>query len=773
MRSYLTNLFLQGIEDQQKIPRSGPPPYRGGPVPYFSREVRGGVILCLLPFFLSAQKTDSIALQTVVIQATRADASSPVPHTNLSAAAIAKMYQAQDIPFLLTGVPSLVETSDAGGGVGYTGLRIRGSDPTRVNVTINGVPLSDAESQIMYWVNLPDLAASATEIQVQRGVGTSTNGAGAFGATVNVDLSRVEAAPFATITNTVGSFGTRKHSAYLGTGLLAGKLAFTGRISTIHSDGYIERARVDLNSFHLTGTYLDDRQSLQAHLLSGHEITYQAWEGVPAQYIAEEQLRRFNTAGAEQPGTPYADQVDDYTQRHLLLHYKRILSPQLSLQLNGHYTRGFGFYEQYKADQDAADYGIPDTSLLSTDLVRRRWLDNHFYGGTFALRWTPKIPWQPTVVLGGAVSRYAGKHFGEIIWSEYNINRPKDFRYYDNDADKRDANIFLKTEARMVQDLTALIDLQIRNVQYDFLGFDNEQRAVDQSAGLFFFNPKVGLNWQFAPRWSTYGFFGVAQREPNRDDYTQSTPRSRPRAERLFDVETGLKTTRKQWNATANFYCRLYRDQLVLDGRLNDVGASIRTNVPNSFRAGLELEAAVQLHPRWQLTANAAFSENKVQTFTEYRDNWDTGEQATIVYQNTDLAYSPKVITRGELNWTMVQRSRHLLAISWSGKYVGQQFLDNTSNPNTALSGYFFSDVRLNYHLKKVIGEELSLLFAINNIFNKKYSSNGWTYRYTSQGYDARPDNPYARAEGNSVYNLTGFFPQAGRNWMGTVVVRF
>ncbi|MCY7326994.1 MAG: TonB-dependent receptor, partial [Saprospiraceae bacterium] len=735
--------------------------------------VRGGVILCRLPFFLSAQKTDSIALQTVVIQATRADASSPVPHTNLSAAAIAKMYQAQDIPFLLTGVPSLVETSDAGGGVGYTGLRIRGSDPTRVNVTINGVPLSDAESQIMYWVNLPDLAASATEIQVQRGVGTSTNGAGAFGATVNVDLSRVEAAPFATITNTVGSFGTRKHSAYLGTGLLAGKLAFTGRISTIHSDGYIERARVDLNSFHLTGTYLDDRQSLQAHLLSGHEITYQAWEGVPAQYIAEEQLRRFNTAGAEQPGTPYADQVDDYTQRHLLLHYKRILSPQLSLQLNGHYTRGFGFYEQYKADQDAADYGIPDMSLLSTDLVRRRWLDNHFYGGTFALRWTPKISWQPTVVLGGAVSRYAGKHFGEIIWSEYNINRPKDFRYYDNDADKRDANIFLKTEARMGQGLTALIDLQIRNVQYDFLGFDNEQRAVDQSAGLFFFNPKVGLNWQFAPRWSTYGFFGVAHREPNRDDYTQSTPRSRPRAERLFDVETGLKTTRKQWNATANFYWMQYRDQLVLDGRLNDVGASIRTNVPNSFRAGLELEAAVQLHPRWQLTANAAFSENKVQTFTEYRDNWDTGEQATIVYQNTDLAYSPKVITRGELNWTMVQRSRHLLAISWSGKYVGQQFLDNTSNPNTALSGYFFSDVRLNYHLKKVIGEELSLLFAINNIFNKKYSSNGWTYRYTSQGYDARPDNPYARAEGNSVYNLTGFFPQAGRNWMGTVVVRF
>ncbi len=303
-----------------------------------------------------------------MIQATRAEATNPVPHTNLSAATIAKTYQAQDIPFLLTGVPSLVETSDAGGGVGYTGLRIRGSDPTRVNVTINGVPINDAESQGMYWVDLPDLAASAAEIQVQRGVGTSTNGAGAFGATVNVDLSRVEAEPFASITNSVGSFGTHKHSAYLGTGLLARKLVFTGRLSTIKSDGYIDRASSNLNSLHLTGTYLDDRQSLQMHLLSGHEITYQAWEGVPAQYIEDEQLRRFNTAGAEQPGEPYKDQVDDYTQRYFLLHYKRILSPQLSLQLNGHYTRGFGFYEQYKADQAITDYGITDTSGLSTDL---------------------------------------------------------------------------------------------------------------------------------------------------------------------------------------------------------------------------------------------------------------------------------------------------------------------------------------------------------------------------------------------------------------------
>ncbi len=731
----------------------------------------------LFPIVLSAQQMDSLALQTVVIQATRAQLGSPVPHTNLSAAAIARTYQAQDIPFILSGVPSLVESSDGGTGVGYTGLRIRGSDPTRVNVTLNGVPLNDAESQGMYWVDLPDLAASAAEIQVQRGVGTSTNGAGSFGATVNIDLSRVEADPFATVTNTFGSFGTRKHSAYVGTGLLAGKVAFTGRISTIQSDGYIDRASVDLNSYHLTGTYIDQRQSLQAQLLSGHEITYQAWEGVPAQYIDDKNLRHINTAGGEKPGEPYADQVDDYTQRHLLLHYKRVFSEQLSLQLNGHYTQGFGFYEQYKADQYAPDYGlltqVGDSLQIPTDLVRRRWLDNRFYGSTFALRWTPELRWSPTLLLGGALSRYEGQHFGEVIWSDYFVGEPKDYRYYDNQADKRDGNLFLKTELAFGRGLTGLIDLQVRRVKYDFNGFANDLRPVDQTVALLFFNPKAGLNWHFSPHCDAYAFFGVANREPNRDDYTQSTPASRPRAEHMNDLEVGLKTKRSRWNASANIYWMQYRDQLALDGRLNDVGASIRTNVADSYRAGLELEAAVQIVERLILTANAAFSRNKVTTFTEYRDNWDTGGQDAITYTHTDLAFSPNVIARAELGWTILQSNTQTLAVSLAGKYVGRQFLDLTSNANTQLPAYFFSDLRLNYDLTKVAGRQISLILAVNNLFDARYSSNGWTYRYTSAGYDGRPDDPYTRLEGVSTYNLTGFFPQAGRSWMGTVVLKF
>ncbi|HRI59348.1 MAG TPA: TonB-dependent receptor [Saprospiraceae bacterium] len=749
------------------------------------------LIACFLLFSgqIFSQKTtpdtsaaDDRRLETVVIQATRADAKNPVPHTNISAEKIAQTYYGQDVPYLLTGVPSLVETSDAGIGVGYTGLRIRGSDPTRVNVTINGVPFNDAESQGVYWVDLPDLAASTAEIQVQRGVGASTNGAGAFGASINLDLSKVEPDAFAELAGTVGSFATNKLSAQFGTGLMKGKVAFSGRISTIKSDGYIDRASADLTSLHLTGTYIDDRQSVQMHLLDGHEITYQAWNGVPAQYIADENLRTFNTAGTEQPGRPYENEVDDYTQRHFLLHYKRIMPQGLSLQLNGHYTQGFGFYEQYKADEAFADYGMPDlivgdTTITTSDLVRRRWLDNDFYGGTFALRWQPPVnlTWMsgaPVFTLGGAMSRYEGSHFGEVIWAQRSAV-PKDFRYYDNDADKRDANVFLKMEMGFANGFSAFLDLQVRGVRYDFLGYDNDLDNVTQTANLTFFNPKIGMTYSFSKTWMAYTYFGVGNREPNRDDYTQSSPDSRPRPERLFDFESGLKTGNQQWNASVNLFLMQYRDQLVLDGRLNDVGAYIRTNVPDSYRAGMELEANGRIGARLMLSGNAAFSRNKIKSFTEYRDNWDTGEQEIITYSNTDLAYSPDVTARGEATYALVQSKQQALSLSLSGKYVGRQYLDNTSNANTALSDFFFSDLRLNYDLKRLVGENLGFIVSVNNLFDARYSSNGWAYRFVSEGYNPLPDDPYSRSEGKGVYNLTGFFPQAGRYWMATVRLRF
>lgn len=727
-------------------------------------------------------------LPEMVVQATRTQARGPVPHSNFSAETIAKQYHAQDVPYLLSAVPSLVETSDGGTGTGYTGLRIRGSDPTRVNVTINGLPLNDAESQAVFWVNLPDLASSASEIQVQRGVGTSTNGAGAFGASVNLDLSKVETERFATVTNSIGSFGTRKHSAQFGTGLLGGKVAFTARASGVYSDGFVDRARVDMEALHLSGSYLDDRQSAQFHLLSGREITYQAWNGLPAQYLGNESLRTYNSAGTERDGSPYPAEVDNYTQRHFLAHYKRVLTPELSLQLNGHYTRGFGYFEQYKADQDIYNYGLPlgatvDTVIPPMDLIRRRWLDNDFYGGTFALRWQPGSVWKPTFLLGGALSQYEGDHFGEVIWSESFTGAPNDYRYYENNARKRDANVFLKIESSPTRHLATFLDLQLRSVQYDFLGFDNELNNVKQSSSLGFFNPKIGLTYAFAESWLAHAYAGVGHREPNRDDYTQSTPASRPLAEKMLDLETGLRRNGANWSASANFFWMQYRDQLVLDGRINDVGAYIRTNVPESWRTGLELEASGKIGSLIRLSANAAFSQNKIREFREFRDNWDTGEQEVVVHKHTDLAFSPDLITRGEATvilWRTrksTQLKQHSkgseLSTTLIGKYVSRQFLDNTSNLQTSLPGYFVSDLRLNYDLTQVIGKQVSIIVSINNLFNENYASNGWAYRYISAGYDARPDNVYTRLEGGEVYHQAGFFPQAGRHWMATLRLAF
>ncbi|MCS6928337.1 MAG: TonB-dependent receptor [Saprospiraceae bacterium] len=730
------------------------------------------------------KESEATTLKVVVIQATRAGKKTPVPHTNVSDEQLQRIYHAQDVPFLLTSIPSLVETSDAGTGIGYTSMRIRGSDQTRINVTINGIPLNDAESQNVFWVDLPDLASSAAEIQVQRGVGLSTNGAGAFGATVNLDLSRVQPEPFARITNTFGSFNTRRHSIYIGSGLLGERLVFTGRLSQITSDGYVDRATARMRSYHLMGTYVDERQSVQMHVLSGHERTYQAWYGLPAQFLEVDSLRTYNVAGTERPGEPYPDEVDDYTQRHYLLHYKRRMGIGLDLQLNGHYTRGFGFYEQYKAAQVYRDYGLEPPApsgmpIERTDLVRRRWLDNHFYGTTFALRWEPPINppglhAPPVLMLGGGWNRYLGRHFGEVIWAQYDI--PKGHLYYDNDADKRDFNLYGRIDLFLRRGLSTLLDLQYRTVRYTFLGFDQNGNNVTQAVRLNFFNPKLGLHWQIQPQWTAYAFFGIGNREPNRDDYTQSTPASRPRPERLYDWEGGLKYRSTAFEWTVNAFYMYYRDQLALDGRINDVGAYIRTNIPQSYRLGLELEGMWTPWRRISLIGAATVSQNKVRKFVEYRDNWDTGEQEAVVFHRTDLAFSPPVIARLEARWDVLPlpvQKRHALSVAIAGKYVGRQFLDNTSNTNTVLPSYFFADLRLNYNLEAFVGRRLGLVVTVNNVLDAQFAANGWVYRYISNSYDARPDNPYTRYEGNGVYHQAGFFPQAGRNVMATLIVDF
>lgn len=725
-------------------------------------------LLLFYTFSLIGQPlSDSAVLTPVVIQATRAGSNSSVPHTNIKAEAISRSYQAQDIPFLLSGVPSLIETSDAGAGVGYTGLRIRGSDPTRVNVTINGVPLNDAESQAVYWVNLPDLAASAKEIQVQRGVGSSTNGAGAFGATVNLDLSGVTQEPEAALVNSVGSYGLRKHSLSLNSGLFAQKrLSFSARLSQIQSEGYVDRASAELRSTHISASYIGSKQSLQGHLLWGREKTYQAWYGLPAQYYDAGILRTHNVAGTERPGAPHPNEIDHYTQRHHLLHYRRQLRRQVMLQLNGHYTRGYGYYEQYKARQEFSAYRLPHSAAGDSigDLIRRRWLDNHFYGITWAMIAPVRAH---KLTLGGAVSRYTGRHFGTTIWTQYYAPETP-VEYYSNNARKDDANLFIQWGKKIGHRLNLDVDLQYRQVWYHFLGYNIVGENVTQTATLPFFNPKAGFQYALNSRFNWTFFAGMAHREPNRDDYTQSSPDSRPKAERLYNIENAIKVRGRHWQAQVNGFGMYYRDQLVLDGRINDVGAYIRTNVPKSYRAGVEIEGRYRPTTQWEWNANMTFSRNKVVEWTEYRDNWDTGAQASYTWKQTDLAFSPNFLGRIEI--TRYWGAHQPFSLTWASKWVGKQYLDNTGSAFTQLNAYNFSDLRVNYaHSWKHLS--LQCIASVNNITNTRYASNGWIYRFQSAGYDPRPEDLYARKESGDDYHLAGYFPQAGRNYMMTVKI--
>lgn len=721
---------------------------------------------------------EAVELDQLVVKATRAGEKTPVTSSHLDKETIEENNLGQDVPFLLKWTPSAVVFSDAGAGIGYTGIRIRGTDPTRINVTINGIPLNDAESQGVFWVDLPDFASSTEDIQIQRGVGTSTNGAGAFGASINLNTNKLNREAYARFAGSVGSFNTFKTNAAFGTGLLDDKFAFDGRLSRITSDGFIDRATADLSSFYLSGTYLGKQHSLKFNVFSGHETTYQAWNGVPAQYIGDEDLRTYNSAGTEKHGTPHADEVDDYTQTHYQLLYHHGLNRNLHLNLAAHYTKGSGYFEQYKADESLTEYGLQnivlnDTTITGTDLIRRRWLDNDFYGITYSLDYTSDSR-RLEAILGGAFSNYEGKHFGEVIWAEYFSNGEPKHRYYDNDAEKSDFNIFIKINYQLTNALNGYLDLQYRQVNYSFLGIDGEGRNLRQTDALGFFNPKAGLYYDLSEKTKLYASFAVANREPNREDYTESTAENRPEHETLFNTEAGFLQT---WNTASlglNFYHMLYKNQLALTGELNDVGAAKRVNIPDSYRMGLEFVGGARFYKNFEFNSTLTLSMNKAKAFTEFIDNWDTGGQIQVEHKNTDLALSPNVIGSAGLSYEIFGKdSKKSLNLSLLGKYVGKQYIDNTSNENTVLDAYFYSDFRINFKVKTNVLNEIGVTLLVQNLFDASFSSNAWTYRYISANYDARPDDPYARLEGGNVYNLTGFFPQAGRNYLLGLNVTF
>ncbi|QQR85200.1 MAG: TonB-dependent receptor [Flavobacteriales bacterium] len=694
----------------------------------------------------------SYLLPQAEVRALRAGDRTPFVKNTVDAERLQRTNTGVDMPLLLDHLPSVVTTTDAGTGFGYTGLRIRGSDATRINVTVNGVPINDAESQGMYWVDMPDLATSTQDIEVQRGVGSSTNGPGAFGASVNVRTTTVSDSAFGAVSVSGGSFNTQRYAARFGTGVHKG-LSLDGRLSTMHSDGYIDRASADLNSYFLQGAWLGKSRSLRFITFSGKEVTYQAWGGVPREVI--DTNRTFN------PYT-YDNEVDDYRQTYYQLLFDQEVGAKGALNITLFRTLGKGFYEQFREDDDLANYGIAPViaggdTITTSDIIRRRWLDNVITGlnASYEQRMD-----NLRLVLGGSYSKYEGDHFGEVIWARYAGEGGIRDRYYFNDAVKTDMNAFLKATWTLHPRIDLHADAQVRSVNHDFLGYDNELRNVTQQAAFTFFNPKAGVNVRVRKNDRLYASFAVANREPNRDDLTETSPQSRPRPEQMQDIEAGYELRSTRLTVGINGYYMNYKDQLVLTGELNDVGAALRTNVTSSYRAGVELMCTARLHPRLLLSANATLSRNRVRDFTEYVDDWDNGGQVRVEQGETDLAFSPNAIAGGELTATLWRSQRGgRVDLTWAAKYVGQQFLDNTGSVERSLDAYLVNDARLNITVAgvgPVDGIDINL--TVRNLFSEEYESNGWVYSYYSES---------RRQE------MVGLFPQAPLNVLGGVTVRF
>lgn len=691
-------------------------------------------------------------IQPLVVKATRAGKRTPMTYSEMKKEEIEEKNLGQDVPYLLRWTTSAVVTSDAGTGIGYTGIRIRGSDPTRINVTINGIPLNDAESHQVFWVDLPDFAASTDDIQIQRGVGTSTNGGGAFGASINMNTTNLSTTPYSKFQLGGGSFNTLKASASFGTGLLADKFILEGRLSRIKSDGYVDRASADLSSFFINSAWLGKSGTLHFNVFSGHEITYQAWNGIPGDYLRNRELRTFNPSGTEKEGDPYENEVDNYRQTHYQLLWNKTWGSQWSVNTGLHYTRGAGFYEQYKADQSLSDYGILATENNS-DLIRQRWLDNHFGGITYALNYQSSDQ-SLDFTLGGGIHYYDGRHFGKVIWARNAGNSENGHLYYDNDGLKTDFNVFGKINYAFKEKWDAFLDLQIRGVGYSFLGYDANFKRVDQDDQLLFFNPKAGISFNPNKQSEAYLSTAVAHREPNRDDYVSSTPLDRPRPEFLLNTELGYRWRGVESAFSLNLFHMWYKDQLVLNGRINDVGAYTRINVPESYRLGLEVEGETRLSKIFTLRGNLTLSSNKVVAYNEYEDAFDENfgylGQVAVPYEKTDLAFSPSLVAGAELRIRVIST----LEFNILNKYVYSQFLDNSGDRNNKLEGYYLTDVQLFWKLS----QNFNLNFQMLNSFNHLYVSNGWSYRY-------RVDEERRIAQ--------GYFPQAGRHFLAGLNISF
>ena len=702
--------------------------------------------------------------QDVLVSAMRAGEHSPLAFSTVDKGLLKKQNSGYDMPYLLSLTPSFVETSEAGNGIGYTSLRIRGTDANRINVTIDGIPLNDAESQQVFWVDLPDLASSVENIQVQRGAGTSSNGSGAFGATISLQTVNPENEPFAEIATSVGSFNTIKNMVSAGTGMMGGKFGLRMRYSDIKSDGYIERTGSDHRSENISGIFRSGNSMLKANIILGEEHTGIGWWGVPKEMLSVN--RRYNPAGEytdEAGNTQYYDnESDNYKQNHFQLIYSQKISDFMSLHTALHYTKGKGYYEEYREDQNYTDYGlqnviIGDSVITNTDLIRRKWMSNDFYGLVYSIKYQKE---HIEATAGGGMNQYVGDHFGRIIWMKYAGNTEKDYQWYFNDARKGEISIYGKINY-LISDKTSVFgDLQYRYILYKMKGIDDDQKDIGQEHKFGFFNPKAGIFYSITSNQDAYFSFSVANREPTRTDFKEASgdPGAAPKPETLYDSEMGYKLRAGKASINVNLYGMIYRDQLVPTGELSDVGYSIMTNVDKSYRIGVEIVAGIKPVDFIDWNMNLTLSRSRIRDFKAYYTDYNTSDWSSqYISRNlgdVDIAYSPSVIATSDLGFK-IHRGTELHFIS---KLVGKQYVDNTMSSERIIDPYFVNNIRLDFEPEIRNLKDVQFQILVNNIFNEIYESNGYGGNWYEDGFEK---------------SWSYYFPQAGRNLMIKIGLKF
>lgn len=716
-----------------------------------------------------AETVDTLAtkrLEEITVVAARAGKRTPMSYSNISKETLRKDNLGLDIPYLLQLQPSTFATSDAGTGIGYTALRVRGVDATGINITVGGVPINDSESQAVFWVNMPDFTSSVGEMQIQRGVGTSSNGTASFGASINMSTEHLSVTPYAEVGASAGSFGTFRRNVRLGTGRLGGRWAVDARLSQITSDGYVDRSGVNLGSYFVQAGHFGENTVIKLLSFGGEEKTGIAWNGLKPSDEAK-YGRTYNSAGLmyrDADGTAhYYRNTDNYRQVHNHLIINHRFTPTLALNVTGHYTKGFGFTDEYRTGRKLVEYGLtPFTNaggktIKKVSLLRRKYLDNDFYGAVSSLIWTPER-W--TVSLGVSANRYEGAHYGEIRWIEgYPTTIYPEDRYYDGDARKDDLSSYIKASYAFTDALSAYVDLQYRHVNYSiggtYDGYDEvakRMQAIDLSKKFDFFNPKAGLFYQFTPAHHAYASVAVSHREPNRKTYTDATPDTYPRPERLVDYELGYGYQSAALTLGINGYYMRYTDQLVMNGKMSDVGGMLLENVPDSYRLGLELQTAIRPVKWLRLDGSLGLSQNRIDKyhyyFSVYDAAWEWSHLQQETYTGTTIAYSPSVVASGALTFM-----HSGFEASLRSQYVSSQYLDNTQSAERMLDGYHVMGLGLSYDIPLTLVKRWNVSLQINNLLDTRYSSNGYVY---DAGIDAS----------GVIYSDLRLYPQAGINFL-------